>query len=42
VSGHKLDIDVQKIAIALQAVRAQMDILEEMVQEALLKENKNE
>jgi hypothetical protein len=42
MSDHRLDVDVQKIAIALQAIRAQINILEQMIQEALIKENNNE
>jgi len=42
VSDHQLTIDIQKIAIALQAIRVQIDILEDLVQKALLKENENE
>jgi len=38
MSGHRLDIDVQKIALALQAARGQLDILEDIVEQALLKE----
>ena len=42
MSDHQLTIDIQKIAIALQAIRVQIDILEDLVQKALLKENENE
>jgi hypothetical protein len=42
VSDHRLNIDVQKIAIAVQAIRAQLDILEDIIEQALLKENENE
>jgi len=42
VSNHKLNIDVQKVALSMQAIRAQLEILEEILKEALLKENKNE
>ena len=39
MSDHRLDIDVQQIAIAMQAIRAQLNILEDIVEQALLKEN---
>ena len=42
MSDHKLNIDVQKVALSMQAIRAQLEILEEILKEALLKENKNE
>lgn len=41
MSNHKLEIDVQEIALAIQAIRKHLDILEKLIQEALLKENKN-
>ena len=42
MSEHKLDLDIQKIAVAVQVIRAQLDVVEELVQESLLKENKYE
>lgn len=39
MSDHKIVLDIQKIAIAVQAIRAQLDILEKQIQEALLEEN---
>jgi len=42
MSDHRLQLDIQKIAISIQAIRAQLDILEKLVHEALLKESKNE
>jgi len=41
MSDHKLNIDVQKIAIAIQEIRAQADLIENIIHEALLKENEN-
>ncbi len=41
MSDHKLDIDVQEIALAVQAIRAQLNIVEDMVQQSLLKEKQN-
>ena len=37
-----MNIDVQKVALSMQAIRAQLEILEEILKEALLKENRNE
>ena len=42
MSEHKLDLDIQKIAFAVQAIRAQLSILEKLIEEALLKENQND
>jgi hypothetical protein len=42
VSDHKLTIDIQKIAVAIQTIRAQMNTLEKIIEEALLKENQND
>lgn len=39
MSDHRLNIDVQKMAIALQAARAQLDVVESIIQEALVEEN---
>jgi len=41
MSEHKLTIDVQKIASAFVEIRACMDILEEEMTKALLKEEAN-
>ena len=42
MSDHKLNIDIQKMAIAIQALKAQVQIIEDIITEALLKENENE
>ena len=42
MSDHRLTVDVQEIAIIMQSIREQLNILEKIVEEALIKENKNE
>ena len=42
MSNHKLNIDIKMVAVAIQTMRAQLDILEELIEDALLRENKHE
>ena len=42
MSNHKISVDIQKVALAMQVIRVQLDILEDIIQEALTKENKHE
>jgi len=42
MSEHRLDIEIQKLAIAIQAIRAQLAAIEDIIQEALIKENQND
>ena len=42
MSDHKLTLDIQSIAVAIQEIRAQLNTLEKLIEEALIKETKNE
>jgi len=42
VSDHKLTLDIQAIAKSIQEIRAQLNKLEKLIEEALIKETKNE
>ena len=42
MSDHKLTLDIQAIAVAIQEIRAQLNTLEKLIEEALIKETKNE